>query len=186
MQVDMYGVIRRCRNMYGERKGQKYRSLYIHAHRVQSENYYPACPNPTITLGLPPHCDRLTGTSSPYYSRARSLVLRSPTSRGGPTGYAGWAMAYPAAQQMQASHDSPAPPYISASGGRRPASVSPCSHPFSHPDTLRLVVLFMKRMILASLAVLGDGAIKSPDFLIGFLNIIASRNENISNLDMLN
>ena len=29
---------------------------------------------------------------------------------GGATGYAGWAMAYPAAQQMQASHDSPAPP----------------------------------------------------------------------------
>ena len=22
-------------------------------------NHYPACPNPTITLGLPPHCDRV-------------------------------------------------------------------------------------------------------------------------------
>ena len=72
---------------------------------------------------------------------------------------------------------------------RSAASVRLAVFPYiQHPDdNLRLLVLFMKRMILASLAVLGDGAIKTPDAASGFLNIIASRNENIiSNLDMLN
>ena len=81
-------------------------------------NHYPACPNPTITLGLPPHCDRLTGTSSPYYSRARSLVLRSPTSRGGPTGYAGWAMAYP----VESSPCTPVGPFTATTGRIRDSS----------------------------------------------------------------
>jgi len=39
-------------------------------------NHYPACPNPSITLGLPPHCDRdLMAVLLP----GQVLVLRLPT-----------------------------------------------------------------------------------------------------------